>query len=146
MPERRVRVVIVDDSETARSALAVALGRSGNIEAVGMAADGVEAVAMAKRVQPDVLTADRARPRMNGMEAIAQIMEESPRPILVVCAVSPGSEREVDLSFRAVALGALELIAKPASGENLWSWGTRVAERVRLMSEVSVVTRRRTDR
>jgi two-component system chemotaxis response regulator CheB len=137
---------VVDDSETARSALATALTRAGGIDVVGMASDGVQACELARTVRPDVMTIDIQMPRMDGMETIAHIMEQSPCPLLVVCAVSPGSQREVDLSFRAMALGALDLIAKPSDGESLWAWGARAAERVRLMAEVPVVTRRRSDR
>jgi two-component system chemotaxis response regulator CheB len=90
-----------------------------------------------------VITMDIEMPRMGGLEAIEQIMSEAPSRILVVCSVT--RETQVDLSFRAMAAGALELISKPDGrpGEDLASWQRRLLESVRLMAEIPVVTRRR---
>jgi two-component system chemotaxis response regulator CheB len=79
-------------------------------------------------------------PRLDGLGATAAIMADSPSRVLMISSVS--EHREQELSFRAMAAGALELIAKPASGD-MRAWGRRLAESVRLMAEVPVVRRHR---
>lgn len=141
-PARRIRVLVADDSAAVRSVLQTLLSEDARLEVVGQAADGVEAVAQAKRLRPDVITMDVAMPRMDGLTAIETLMSEAPCRILVVSAMD---ERQTDLSFRAMAAGALEVLPKPTllEAHDLKRWGRRVAEAVRLMAEVPVVSRRR---
>ena len=138
---RPIAVLVADDSRAARRTLVTLLGEAADLRVVGEAADGEEAVRLARQLRPDVVTMDVQMPGMNGIEATTAIMEQAPCRILVVCAVS---QREaVDLSFRAISAGALEVIAKPAPGEDPRAWGRRAAESVRLMAEIPVVRRHR---
>lgn len=134
-------VLIADDSVTMRNALTALLTDEG-FEVVGQAADGQQAVELAASLKPDVITMDVQMPRLDGMNAIAAIMEQSPARILVICSVAAGSQ--VSLSFQAIQAGALEVIAKQSTrgAEGLRKWGAYVAESIRLMAEVPVVTRR----
>jgi two-component system chemotaxis response regulator CheB len=143
MSGKTIRVLVADDSVTMRNVLSALLGEDPQVKVVGLASDGAEAVAMAKALHPDVITMDVQMPRLSGLEAIQAIMAEAPARILVVCSVTEG--HQVDLSFKAMAVGALELIAKPAGegGQELRAWGRRVADSVKLMAEIPVVTRRR---
>ncbi len=135
-----IRVLVADDSATMRNALAKLLSGEPDLAIVGFAKDGVEAVEKARALRPDVITMDVDMPRLDGLGATSAIMREAPARVLVICSVS--EDRQLDLSFRAMAAGALELIAKPSAGtEALRSWGRRVAESVRLMAEVPVVRR-----
>ncbi len=137
-----IRVLVVDDSATMRNALVQLLSAEPDLAIVGLAMDGVEAVEKARALRPDVITMDVNMPRLDGLSAIAAIMRDAPARVLVICSIS--EDRQLDLSFRAMAAGALELIAKPAAGpEELRKWGRRVAESVRLMAEVPVVRRYR---
>jgi two-component system chemotaxis response regulator CheB len=137
----RVRVLIADDSATMCNVLSSLLGKDPGIEVVGCARDGEQAVAMAETLRPHVITMDVQMPRMSGLEAIERIMANAPSRILAVCSVE---DREVELSFRAISAGALELIAKPQAGpgHDLAAWGRKLVESVRLMAEVPVVRRR----
>src|SRR5207237_10916667 len=104
--------------------------------------DGVEAVEKARALRPDVITMDVNMPRLDGLGATAAIMAESPSRVLMVCAIS--EDRQLDLSFRAMAAGALEIISKPGPApDELRRFGRRVAEAVRLMAEVPVGRRPR---
>ena len=137
-----IRVLVADDSATVRAALILLLSEEPGMTIVGQAADGIEAVDKARSLRPDVITMDVTMPRLDGLGATAAIMAEAPSRVLVVCSVS--EDRQLDLSFRAMAAGALELIAKPAPGKSeLQRWGKRVAEAVRLMAEVPVVRRQK---
>jgi two-component system, chemotaxis family, protein-glutamate methylesterase/glutaminase len=136
-----IRVLLADDSLTMLEALTALLNQCQDIQVVGKAMDGVEAVTMANKLRPDVITMDVLMPRLDGLAATAAIMAEAPSRVLIVCSVSETSQ--MDLSFRAIQAGALELIAKPrtSSIQDLRRWGDKVAESVRLMAEVPVITR-----
>lgn len=136
-----IRVLIADDSATVRSLLANVLGADAQFSVVGQAADGVEAVSMARSLRPDVITMDVNMPRLDGLGATAAIMAEAPSRVLVISSVS--EHRQLELSFKAMAAGALEVIAKPRPGEEMRHWGRRLSESVRLMAEVPVVRRHR---
>ena len=132
-----IRVLVADDSATLRDALARLLGEDPEISIVGQARDGVEAVSLARALRPDVITMDVNMPRLDGLGATAAIMADSPARILVI-----SGAHEQELTFKAMAAGALELIAKPASGD-LREWGRKVLQSIRLMAEVPVVRRPR---
>ncbi len=140
----RVRVLVVDDSPTAREALVGLLSREPDIEVVAEAADGARAALLARTIRPDVITMDLQMPGLSGLEAIREIMADAPARILVVCSVEGN---QVDLSMRAIAAGALELIAKPKADGTLGlrAFGHTVAQAIRVFAEVPVVTRRRAE-
>lgn len=137
------RVLVVDDSATARGALVALLALEKGILVVAEASDGAHAALLAKSMRPDVITMDLQMPGMSGLDAIRSIMADAPARILVVCSVGAGNQ--VDLSLRATAAGALELIAKPKveGPEDLRAFGRKVGEAIRVFAEVPVVTRRR---
>jgi len=142
MTARPIRVLVADDSTTLRTALCALLAEDPQLTIVGQAADGLEAVEKARALRPDVITMDVNMPRMDGLGATAAIMAEAPSRVLVISSVR--QHRQLELSFRAMAAGALELIAKPEGGpEEMRRWARRVAEAVRLMAEVPVVRRHR---
>ena len=84
----------------------------GDIQVVGEAADGFDAMGLTMKLKPDLVTMDIYMPGPNGLETIERIMHVSPVPILVVTGeqLRPGTE----LGFRAIELGALDFMAKPS--------------------------------
>jgi two-component system chemotaxis response regulator CheB len=125
-----------------RDVIKALLGSNPRIQIIGEATDGQDAVEQAKKLRPDVITLDVQMPRLTGIDAISAIMAEAPSRVIVVCGVSQTSA--VDLSFRAMAAGALEVIPKPQGGPaELIAFVKRLAESVLLMAEVPVVTRKR---
>ena len=96
----QVRVLIADDSTIMRTALVRMLESSPIIRVCGTARNGVEAVQKAKILQPDVITMDVDMPVLDGIEALKQIMRESPRPVVMVSSLT--------LEGAAVTLEALE--------------------------------------
>lgn len=105
---RLVRVLVVDDSAYVRQTLRALLISSREIEVVGTAADGEEALKQVGRLQPDVVTLDLEMPRLDGFSFLRIQMSRRPIPVIIV---SSFSERQTVL--RALELGALDFVAKP---------------------------------
>jgi len=103
-----IKALVVDDSAFNRSAISRMLMSDGDIEVVGVATDGVDAIAKTVRLSPNVITLDLEMPNMDGYTFLRWLMKERPTPVLVLSARS--DSRSV---FRALELGAVEFIAKP---------------------------------
>lgn len=136
-----INVLVVDDSAVARAFLVELLGSDPAIRVVGTAADGMEAVEAVEKLRPDLVTMDIHMPRMDGQEAIREIMQTRPTPIVVVT----GNEitEEVRATFESLELGALALVPRPAGPRHPEhaALSRRLIETVKLMSEVKVVRR-----
>jgi two-component system, chemotaxis family, protein-glutamate methylesterase/glutaminase len=137
-----IRVVIVEDSATIRSLLSEILESDPEIRVVGLATNGAEAVEMAARLRPDLITMDIHMPVLDGFEATKQIMAETPTPILVV--TSSVSGREVQISLDAIKAGALMVVSKPDKPLSPPFEGQRLEllAMVKAMAAVKVVRRR----
>jgi two-component system chemotaxis response regulator CheB len=106
-----IRVLIVEDSPTTALILQALLDGDPEIEVVGMAENGKEAVEMTRRLKPDLITMDVAMPVMDGLEATRQIMTHHPTSIIMVTAQA--DNRELNVVFEAMGAGALDVISKP---------------------------------
>lgn len=103
------RVLIVDDSATARESLTRAIAGAQGFELVGVAAQGSHALTLIERLQPDIATIDVYLGAEDGVELTGRIMERRPLPILIVTGVDP---RSPSLVFRAIQAGALDVFPK----------------------------------
>ena len=79
---RRLRVLIVEDSPVVAQFLSHVLGADPGLEVIGVEADGVAGIEAVRRLRPDVVTMDIHMPRMSGLEATSRIMAEHPVPIV----------------------------------------------------------------
>jgi two-component system chemotaxis response regulator CheB len=104
-------VLVVDDSALMRKLIPKMLERDGSIQVVGTAMDGAFALAKIEELKPDVITLDLEMPRMNGSETLREITRKHRTPVIVVSAHTTAG---ASATFKALALGALDFIAKPA--------------------------------
>src|SRR3954452_24468404 len=109
------RVLVADDFPLVREALAAALNRHPQIEVVGMAGDGVEAVDLAMAHQPDVVVLDLKMPRMSGLVALTRLTAELPRTRVLLLTACEEPETVID----AVSAGAAGFVTKRISGAEL---------------------------
>lgn len=135
-----IRVLIADDSLVAREMLKQILASEPDIEVVGMAKDGQDAVDMVAALRPDLVTMDIHMPKMDGIAATEKIMAFTPTPILVVSSSVYGEG--VGRAFDALSAGALEVVKKPEprDWEDLERIGRDIIRRVRILSRIRVIT------
>lgn len=112
---KTIRVLIAEDSPTARQLLVELLGEDPEISVVGEASNGVEAVELTERLKPDLVIMDVYMPEMDGLAATKEIMIRAPTPIIVVS--SRVRQEEIELSLSATKAGALLVLPKPAPHE-----------------------------
>jgi two-component system chemotaxis response regulator CheB len=113
---RLIRVVIVDDSNLMRQLLTAALSRDDAIEIVGSARDPYEARQIIKATNPDVITLDIEMPKMDGLSFLEKIMTLRPTPVVMVSSLTQAGS---DATIRALELGAVDYVGKPAGSEGL---------------------------
>lgn len=111
----RIRVLLVDDHMVVRDGLAVQLGQQPDIEIVGEASDGMTALELVRRLQPDVVTMDVNMPGMNGIEATRAILAEFPGMSVIGLSMFEGTEKATAMR----AAGALDYLSKSASFDSL---------------------------
>jgi two-component system chemotaxis response regulator CheB len=126
----KIKVLIVDDSALIRALLREIIDAQPDMVAVGAAADPYAAREMIKTLEPDVLTLDVEMPRMNGLDFLERLMRLRPMPVLMISSLTlAGSEA----TFRALELGAVDFVAKPALGlrEGLTELAGELTEKIR---------------
>jgi two-component system, chemotaxis family, protein-glutamate methylesterase/glutaminase len=132
--DRAIRVLVADDSELFRELLSRVVAAEPGFEVVAVAADGNAAAAMARALRPDVITMDLHMPDADGFSGIARIMADTPTPILVLTA-NPTEA----MGFRALSLGALDILEKPQASADLADYGALLRSRLRLLAGVKVI-------
>lgn len=132
-----IRVLIADDSELFAEFLSSLVSDEPDMEVVAVAENGERAVKLCSELKPDIILMDIQMPRMDGLIATQYIMSDTPTPILVI--TSDPYHGGVDMSFKALSAGALDLIAKPEF--HSWAEPSRreFIRKIRLLSQVTVV-------
>jgi len=137
-PNKKFRVLVVDDSAFMRKVLEGIFNADDQLQVVGHAKDGREAISLAESLKPDIITMDINMPHVDGLQATAQIMTTNPRPIVIV---SSESKDGAASTLKALELGAIEFVAKPSSGIDLDMQSIKedLLRKVRMAAKVRVV-------
>jgi two-component system chemotaxis response regulator CheB len=135
---KKFRVLVVDDSTFMRRVLETIFNSDDQLQVVGHAKDGNEAIALAESLKPDVITMDLNMPHMDGLQATAHIMTTNPRPIVVV---SSETKEGAASTLKTLELGAIEFVTKPSGGVDLdmQSVKEELIRKVRMAAKVRVV-------
>lgn len=132
---RRIRVLLVDDSTTVRAVLRRLLDATGDIQVVGTAADGEQAIEAVARLRPDVVTLDVEMPHLDGLQTLERLLPLHPVPV-VMC--SSLTSEGAAATIRALELGAVDFIEKPGPRTFDGALGAALADKVRAASRARV--------
>ena len=113
MAEKKIRVLIVDDSAVVRQVLTQLLSKSDAIEVIGSVSDPIFAMAKMNQDWPDVIVLDVEMPRMDGITFLKKIMSVRPTPV-VIC--STLTEKGAETTLQALSAGAVGIVTKPKVG------------------------------
>lgn len=105
----KINVLIVDDSAFSRQSIKDMLSGEDDIDVVGIASNGIEAMTKTVKLKPDVITLDLEMPEMDGFTFLRWLMKERPTPVIIVSSYSDSKTL-----FKALELGAVDFIAKPS--------------------------------
>ncbi|MFA6457223.1 MAG: chemotaxis-specific protein-glutamate methyltransferase CheB [Bacteroidota bacterium] len=136
-----IKVLLAEDSPVMQQFLIHAISSDPEIEIVGVANNGEEAVAAVKNYHPDVIAMDWQMPKLDGLQATRIIMETMPTPIVIVTGLV--SAKDAAFSFRMMEAGALAVISKPHSAVHpeYMNDVKKLNQTLKLMSEIKLVKR-----
>tara|TARA_R110001606_G_scaffold337046_1_gene485011 strand:+ start:16802 stop:17863 length:1062 start_codon:yes stop_codon:yes gene_type:complete len=140
----KIRVLCVDDSALIRDLMSEIINSHEDMEVVAVAPDPLVARDLVKQHNPDVLTLDVEMPRMDGLDFLERLMRLRPMPVLMVSSLTQaGSE----VTLRALELGAVDFIEKPALGirSGMLEYSALIAEKVRAAARSRPRRARRAD-
>ena len=127
-----IRVLVVDDSAVVRQVLSSELSKQDDIDVVGTAVDAFLARDKIVRLQPDVVTLDLEMPRMDGLTFLKKLMKYHPVPVIVVSSLTREGSRT---ALRALELGAVDVVGKPAAGESVADIIETLADKIRAAAQ-----------
>lgn len=134
----KTRVLVVDDSLTARKHLVDVLAMDPELEVAGEAEDGRRAIELCRALRPDVITLDMMLPIMSGVAVTEYVMAYCPTPILVVS--SSTNRGELYKTYDALAAGAVDVFEKPSGNDPDGVWERGLVSSVKTVSRIRVIT------
>ncbi len=138
--ERKIKVLIVDDSALVRQILVEILKTAADMEVVGTASDPFVAREKIKETNPDVLTLDVEMPRMDGLTFLANLMRLRPMPVVMVSSLT---ERGAETTLKALELGAVDFVSKPKVdvAGTLHNFSEEILGKIRIAAGARVLAR-----
>ncbi|RMD51383.1 MAG: chemotaxis response regulator protein-glutamate methylesterase, partial [Ignavibacteria bacterium] len=116
MLKDKTKILIVDDSAFMRKSLEIMLSEEPSFEIVGKAKDGLDALELVQKLNPDVITMDIEMPRMDGLTAVKKIMDTNPIPIIMISSLTTEG---AEATIKAMEYGAVDFIPKEFSFVNM---------------------------
>lgn len=131
---KKIRVLCVDDSALVRSLMTEIINGQPDMEVVAVAPDPLVARDLIKLHNPDVLTLDVEMPRMDGLDFLERLMRLRPMPVVMVSSLT---ERNSEVTLKALELGAVDFVTKPRLGlrDGLLDYSEQIAEKIRTASK-----------
>lgn len=126
-----IKVLVVDDSAFMRRVLTSLLSQDADIEIVGSARDGEDALVKIASLKPDVVTMDIEMPRMDGLATLQQIMKTAPLPVIMISSLT---EAGAESTLKALEYGALDFIPKSLSNTNHDQFAQELIRKIRAVS------------
>lgn len=133
--QKKIRVLVVDDSAVARTFLIKGLEAYPNIEVVGYAINALDATAKIQHLQPDVMTLDVEMPGVSGIDFLAKLLPEHPLPVILVSSLNLRV-------FDALAAGAVDFVRKPDGTESKDSFFRSLSQKIVVASCAKVMCRK----
>lgn len=113
---QKIKLLVVDDSAFMRKLISDFFSDHRHIEVIGAARNGKDAIKKIEQLKPDVVTMDVEMPEMNGMEALKEIMQKHPLPVIML---SSTTKRGAENTLMAMEYGAVDFVAKPSGSISL---------------------------
>jgi two-component system chemotaxis response regulator CheB len=135
---KKLRILVVDDSLTIRRRFCEILAADPELEVIGEAEDGKQAIELCGKLRPDAMTLDMVMPVMSGLTATECIMAYLPTPILIVSASR--NRGELFKTYDALAAGAVDVLEKPTVDDVDATWERRFVGTVKLIARIKVIT------
>jgi len=133
--DKKIRVLIVDDSAVVRKVFREELSRDKDLEVVGTAPDPYVARDKIVKLKPDVITLDIEMPRMDGLTFLKKLMKFYPMPVIIVSSLTKKGGR---LAMEALSIGALEVISKPSSAYSVGEMSVQLIDKIKAVARVTV--------
>ncbi len=134
-----IRVVIADDTEVGRTLLMRVLKADPELEVVGVARDGQQAVDLAVRENPQLILLDAMMPGLDGVAATRRIMALAPTRVVIVSEQQgKGAAAQI---FAATEAGAIDVIARPAWIDPAGAQAVALRDKIKMLAEIPVVRR-----
>ena len=131
-------VLVVDDSALVRRVVCDLIAATGEFHVIGTASDGLDALAKVHALDPDIVTLDIEMPGIDGIAALGYIMSEAPRAVVMLSGLE--SRGAVDMTMRALELGAVDFVRKPAGalGDETPVMASRLLDALRAAAVVNL--------
>lgn len=127
---QKKRVLVVDDSALMRAVLSELINSSADLSVVGVACNALEARESLKTLKPDVMTLDVDMPHMGGLVFLEEVMRSKPMPVVMVSGLT---EKDSEITLKALELGAVDFVSKPKVDPvgNIHKYTEEICEKVR---------------
>jgi two-component system, chemotaxis family, protein-glutamate methylesterase/glutaminase len=137
---KKIRVLIVDDSSLVRRILTEILSSDPGIEVVGSAMDPYVAREKIKKLKPDVITLDVEMPKMDGIKFLSNLMRLHPMPVVMISSLT---EKNADITLKALELGAFDFISKPKNdlAIELENYSSEIISKIKAASHARLQTK-----
>ena len=140
-----IKILIADDSPTDHAILKLIFESQSDMEVIGWAHNGKEAIEMAEKLKPDLITMDIKMPYLDGFQATDAIMFKTPTPIVIISSLIGDTDADTDATFKALEAGALTVLPKPMDVQSpLFDIRKRhLTDVIRSMAEIKPIRKRK---